>query len=198
MVENNNVNIVTRGDLKRFLDVERTFYIPRNRQKRWYLYLTNDIQVQIWRFQKRLRVGEYWFNNRHRSLFHYLIFLWKYRMKNNAGGRLGISIAENCCDIGLRIYHEGIIINGHARIGKNLHLHGRNCIGNRGMTGVKDEKNWATPVIGDNVEFGMGATAIGGITIADDVTIGAGAVVVKSCSCQGGTLIGVPARLYKS
>lgn len=187
--------ITTRADLKRFLDYERALYIPASRGDRWYMYLTNDTQIRIWHFQKRLRISEYWFNNRHRSPLHYLMFLWKYRLKNNAAVKLGIGISENSCDIGLRIYHEGsVIINGNAKIGKNLHLHGRNCIGNRGVTGVDDEANWATPIIGDNVEFGMGASAIGGITIADDTKIGAGAVVVKSSEQVGATLVGVPAK----
>lgn len=50
-----------------------------------------------------------------------------------------------------------------------------------------------TPVIGDNVDFGVGACAIGGITIASDTIVGAGAVVVKSSLEPGVTLVGVPA-----
>ena len=195
MAYEGDAQIMSRADLKRFLKVERALYIPANRSDRWYMYVTHDTQVRIWHFQKRLRISEYWFNNRHRSPLHYLMFLWKYRLKNNAAVKLGIGISENSCDIGLRIYHEGsIVINGHAKIGKNLHLHGRNCIGNRGVEGVDNESNWATPVIGDNVEFGMGASAIGGITIADDTKIGAGAVVVKSSDQIGATLVGVPAK----
>lgn len=37
------------------------------------------------------------------------------------------------------------------------------------------------PHIGNNVEIGFGASIIGDVTITDDVKIGAGAVVVKSC-----------------
>ena len=167
-------------------------YVPASRGDRWYMYLTNDTRIRIWHFQKRLCISEYWFNNRHRSPLHYLMFLWKYRLKNNAAVKLGIGISENSCDIGLRIYHEGgTVINGNAKKGKNLHLHGRNCIGNRGVTGIDDESNWgATPIIGDNVEFGMGASAIDGIVIDDDVKIGAGAVVVRNRGYIGG----VPAK----
>ena len=49
-------------------------------------------------------------------------------------------------------------------------------------------------MIGNRVDIGVGAKIIGGITIADDVKIGAGAVVTKSCSEIGATLVGVPAR----
>ncbi|MBT1177299.1 hypothetical protein JS532_06930 [Bifidobacterium callimiconis] len=186
-----DARIKTRADLKRFLDYERKLYICEKRGDRWYQYLTKDSQVRIWHYQKRLRRSEYWFNNRHRSPLHYLIFLIAYRMKNNAGVKLGIGISENSVDIGLRIFHEGCIeINGFAKIGKNFKMHGRNCIGNRG------DADTATiaPIIGDNVDFGVGASAVGGITIADDVIVGAGAVVVRSCETPGATLVGVPAR----
>ncbi|KAA8824909.1 serine acetyltransferase [Bifidobacterium reuteri] len=183
--------IRTRKDLKRFLDYEKNLYIPKNRADRWYLYLTNDSQVRIWRYQKKLRASEYWFNNRHRSPLHYLLFLIAYRRKNNAGVKLGIGISENSVGIGLHIFHEGCVeINGFAKIGKNLQLHGRNCIGNKGDS----ETVTIAPVIGDNVDFGVGASAYGGISIADDVRIGAGAVVVRSCMTSHVTLVGVPAK----
>ena len=48
---------------------------------------------------------------------------------------------------------------------------------------------------GDRVDIGVGAKIIGDITIADDVKIGAGAVVTKSCLKQGATLVGIPAKI---
>ena len=55
----------------------------------------------------------------------------------------------------------------------------------------------AAPVIGNNVDIGVGAKIIGDITIADDVKIGAGAVVTKSCLEKGATLVGIPAKPVK-
>ena len=66
-------------------------------------------------------------------------------------------------------------------------LHGDNCIGNNG----KDD---GCPVIGNNVDIGVGAKIIGNVYIADDCKIGAGAIVVKSCKEKGKTLIGCPAK----
>lgn len=66
-------------------------------------------------------------------------------------------------------------------------MHGDNCIGNNGIT---DD----APTIGNNVDIGFGAKIIGGIKIADDVKIGAGAIVVKDCLRKGATLVGVPAH----
>ena len=56
------------------------------------------------------------------------------------------------------------------RIGEDCILHGQNCIGNKG-----DADASAAPVIGKNVDIGVGASVIGDIFIADDVKIGAGA-----------------------
>ena len=87
-----------------------------------------------------------------------------------------------------RIWHYGsIIISGDAQIGENCTFHGQACIGNDGSTE-------SAPRIGSNVDIGVGAKIIGDITIADNVKIGAGAVVTRSCPEPGVTLVGVPAR----
>ena len=53
-------------------------------------------------------------------------------------------------------------------------------------------------MIGDNVEFGGGASVIGGIQSANNVKIGAGAVVTKDILEEGATVIGVPAHIINS
>lgn len=50
------------------------------------------------------------------------------------------------------------------------------------------------PVIGNNVRICAHAIVLGGITIGDNVTIGAGAVVTKSIP-EGCTVVGNPARI---
>ncbi|MBT0889312.1 hypothetical protein KJR38_03095 [Streptococcus lutetiensis] len=50
------------------------------------------------------------------------------------------------------------------------------------------------PVIGNNVDIGVGAKIIGNVTIADGIKIGANAVVNKSFYEEGITIVGVPAR----
>ena len=49
-------------------------------------------------------------------------------------------------------------------------------------------------VSGDNCYFGSGAKILGAVTIADDVAVGAGAVVTKDITEAGTTWGGVPAR----
>lgn len=86
------------------------------------------------------------------------------------------------------IFHTGnIVVNGYSRIGKNCKLHGDNCIGNNGISE-------ATPRIGDRVDIGVGAKIIGDIEIADDIVVGAGAVVNRSFLTPGIVIAGIPAK----
>lgn len=166
--------IQTKTDLQRFLSLEKTAYLYGDRRDTFIAYLTNDSRVQIWRYQKRLRICEYRYNNRHKTPLHFLAFLLARRKKNHLGSRLGIEISENVFDEGLRIYHYGnIVVNGDSHIGKNCVLHGANCIGNAAT-------DFTAPQLGDNIDIGVGASVIGNVTIADGTRIGAGAVVTRS------------------
>ena len=112
------------------------------------------------------------------------------RRKNAEGVKLGISICHNTIAKGLRIYHYGtIIVNPHANVGENCKLHGDNCIGNKG-----ESSRFEAPSIGNNVDIGIGAKILGGIELADNIKIGANAVVVKSELVKGKTLVGIPAH----
>ena len=95
----------------------------------------------------------------------------------------------NTIDEGLIIYHSGeIVVSGLAKCGKNLKLHGNNCIGNNGKDGN-------APCIGDNCDVGFGAVIIGDIKLGDNIKIGANAVVNKNF--KEGILVGVPAKEKK-
>lgn len=67
------------------------------------------------------------------------------------------------------IHSYSTIINGAARIGRNCTVYHCVTIGVE-RTGV--------PVIGDNVTIGAGAIILGGVRIGNNVNIGAGAIVV--------------------
>ena len=103
------------------------------------------------------------------------------------GERLGFDFHGYNIPNGLQLYHANIVINSRSKIGKNLHLHGENVIGNNG-------KEQSCPTIGDNVMIGAGAKIFGNITIADNIKIGAGAIVVNSFIEEGITIAGIPAR----
>ena len=171
-------------DLRMILNNERKQYMPDSCLSRIKLCLLCDHNYLIWRYVRALRITEYHYNKGHSIRY------WIYqRRKNILGSKLGITIWHNTVGEGLKIWHYGsIVINGHAKIGKNCQLHGENCIGNKG-----DFDNRA-PVLGDNVDVGIGAKIIGDIYIADDVRIGANAVVTKSCNTKGAVLVGIPAK----
>lgn len=69
---------------------------------------------------------------------------------------------------------------------------GKNCIVFQQVTiGWNKEK---TPVIGDGCVFCCGCKVLGGITIGDNVTIGAGAIVIRDIP-DNAVVAGNPAKI---
>lgn len=179
--------IDTKKKLKECLEKEKKYYVSNKSFRiRMVEWAVQDPCVRIWKYQKALRYTEYYY---YQSGLKKLIFYTLCRRKKNRLGlKLGIEITEQSFEEGLVIFHTGnIVVNGYSRIGKNCKLHGANCIGNNGVT---EE----TPRIGNNVDIGVGAKIIGGVEIADDIVIGAGAVVNKSFLEPGCIIAGIPAR----
>lgn len=164
------------------LAYEKTLYF---RDTKDYLtaMVTHEDNYLIWKYMTYLR--------REESAKNKLsAYFWR-RKKNDLGSRLGLQIYAGTCARGLHIWHYGsVIISGDAVVGENCTIHGQACIGSDGASD-------AAPVLGKNVDIGVGAKIIGGVTLADNIRIGAGAVVVKSCETPGATLVGVPARPTK-
>ncbi len=102
--------------------------------------------------------------------------------------KLGMELSVNVFGPGLRIAHPfGIVVTGKAKIGCNCFLH-------QGVTIGVNENEKGAPCIGDNFVAGAGAKIIGGVSIADDVCVGANAVVVKNINVPHSTWGGVPAK----
>jgi serine O-acetyltransferase len=82
---------------------------------------------------------------------------------------------------------NGIVIHRYAVIGNHFRIQHQVTIGQR---------NDKVPIIGNNVYCGCGSKILGGITIGDNVKIGANAVVVHDVppNC---TVVGIPARIVK-
>lgn len=83
-------------------------------------------------------------------------------------------------------HHGGIVISGYAKFGDNCRI--RSGV----MVGLRRVEDPCAPVIGNNVDIGAGAKLLGRITIGDNVTIGANAVVVRDVPSNC-VAIGVPA-----
>ena len=127
---------------------------------------------------------------------NYLYKIW-YLYNNfklfKLGRKYNLDIGIHSCGEGLTIWHiaGGVVINMNAKIGKNLTLHGCNCIGN---DGIHPE---IAPRIGDNVHLGFGASVIGDVFLADNIWVAAGAVVVSSFYEPGIVIGGIPAKEIK-
>lgn len=171
---------------KEYIQSDNKYFDQLDLKTKLRLYLTNDHWIQIRRYLRYLRKQEYY--SKKKGIFYKIISLFWARKKNTLGNKLGFFIPAFTLGCGANIYHHGsIIINGDARIGKNSTLHGMNCIGNNGIT-------TDAPIIGDNVDIGIGAKIIGKVKLVDNIKVGANAVVTHSCDEDGAILIGLPAQ----
>lgn len=99
-----------------------------------------------------------------------------YPMCDNIGG--GVYLAHPC----------STFLNAKS-IGKNFTCRQNTTIGNK-----FEGENSKRPIIGDNVSLGANVCIIGDINIGNNVTVGAGTVVVKSVP-DNAIVVGNPSRI---
>lgn len=171
-------------ELKEIIREERSVYLPyvKTMKNRIMVRFTYAEEYLIYSFVCALRRAEF-YQNKNKLL--YVIWL---RIANRRGSALGFFIPTGVLGRGVHIFHGGeIIINANSVIGDGCLFHGGNCVGNNGRDNL-------CPVLGKRVDIGVGAKIIGNVTIADDIKIGANAVVTRSFLEPGITLVGIPAR----
>ncbi len=180
--------ISSKKDLKDYIQADNNWQATHGFKNVLIQRLAAYPTYYIKKYLVFLRKQEYYINTANGNKLKGLLAVYYERRKNRLGLRLGIEIGPNCFGKGLCLYHAGnIVVNTAVRAGENCKLHGSNCIGNNG-------KSQAAPILGDNVDIGFGAVIIGDIQIADDTMIGANAVVNRSVSEKGCTVVGVPAK----
>jgi len=141
---------------------------------------------EIWKFEILLRKVEYDENCRHGLTAKFVGKYHKFRF-HRLSVRLGMTIPPNVFGPGLSIPHYGtIVVHGNARAGKNCRLQ-------EGVTIGATNGSHEAALIGDNCYFGSGAKVIGAVRIADDVAVGANAVVTADITEPGTTWAGAPA-----
>ncbi len=94
--------------------------------------------------------------------------------------------------IGRRFFIDhgaGVVIGETSDIGDDVLLYQGVVLG-----GTTLEKKKRHPTLGNNVEMGSGAIALGPITIGDGARIGSGSVIIKSVP-PGVTVVGIPGRV---
>lgn len=105
----------------------------------------------------------------------------------------GIEIAIRC-EIGKGLYfpHTVGTVIGAERIGENTVIYHGVTLGAKEIDiSYSDDKR---PVIGNNIVIGSGAKILGGITLGDNIKIGANAVVLNSFSSNV-VVGGIPAKI---
>lgn len=169
--------IRSKADYLYYLECDRIAL----KQKRKTPKLYGD---EIWKYQRLLRKTEYYTNCRKRDPLRYI---WKWRLRT-LNVKYGFFIPLNVIGPGLSIAHIGpILINSRSKIGANCRIQ-------TGVTLGATNGSAEAPQLGDNIFLGDGCKLIGAITVADDVAIGANAVVVKSIEEPGTTWGGIPAK----
>lgn len=94
---------------------------------------------------------------------------------------------------GLRLFHPtGVVIGPGVTVGPGCSIQSGVVVGGTG--GPVRGANGA-PVVGRDVHLGSGAKVVGQVTIADGVSVGANAVVIRSVAEPGALVVGVPAHV---
>jgi len=86
----------------------------------------------------------------------------------------------------------GVVMHPNTIIGDNCTIYQNTCFG----ASHGDENIDGAPVIGSNVQIGVGAVILGPIHIGSNVSIGANSVVLDDVS-DNTVVAGVPARIKK-
>lgn len=171
--------IANKSELKRVLAAEAAYY-----HVKWYYHLPfylTESQV-LYKHAQLLRKAEYAQNTHKWSRHWYLFRLLRIQTKYE------LIIPLNVLEPGFMMPHLGpVVINAQSHIGKNC------CI----LPGILIGANkGCSPQIGDDCWLGPGAKIYGDVTLADHISVGANAVVTKSCTVPGAHLLGVPAKAY--
>jgi serine O-acetyltransferase len=87
-------------------------------------------------------------------------------------------------------HHSGIILNARS-IGDDVHIRQNTTMG---VISIERDKD--VPIIGNRVDIGCGACILGGVTVGDDCTIGANAVVTTDIPPHS-MAVGIPARIIR-
>ncbi len=108
----------------------------------------------------------------------------------------GLEVSPKC-EIGPGVFfaHPVGCVIGAWRIGSKVTIFGGVTLGAKQADMRFDPAQ--RPVIGNNVVLGAGCKVLGPVCIADNVTVGANAVVIESVAPDA-TVVGVPARVVPS
>jgi serine O-acetyltransferase len=178
--------IKNKKDLQYYLSKDLQDYSSRNLLLLW---LKGSESYPIVSFMIFLRHYEYYHNQKSKSLIklvkkHFWRFLYRH-----AQIRFSFYVGVNVAGSGLKLVHPGF------RHMMNVGKIGKNCvILPMVLVGKKKPNTDSKIIVGDNCYISTGVTLLTPLTIGDNVTIGAGAVVTKDIPSNS-IVGGVPARI---
>lgn len=178
--------IKTRKDLKIYLSEDKnrykinfSFYHPFIYSETYYVY----------RYLRNLRYLEYYLNN-NRNIFYKLIYYFCLLKHRRLSLKTGITIAPNTLGKGCLIMHPGF-----RRIGPSSKV-GDSCTILPNVLLGKKHPGDCLIEIGDNCYIATNVTILGPVKIGNNVTIGAGAVVLSDVP-DNAVVGGVPAKVIR-
>jgi len=187
------IMITSFSDYKFYLEADRISLRIEEALKHKSDFAIAEV-LEIWKFQQLLRKLEYYKNCKCKESpiwIPYYKFLFSRFIKLSEN--LGYSIPPNVFGAGLAIKHRGtIVVAETAKIGVNCNLHV--CVN----IGVAAGTPHQVPTLGDHVYIAPGVKIFGDVEIADEIAIGANAVVNKSFLEPGIAIAGVPAQKINS
>lgn len=172
--------IESKKDFKEYITYEYKKYKLNSPKVKIFPIKETDI---LWKYQYLMRKTELYNNTRHFFLANiYKYFFYRMSYKYN------MIIPINTFDKGLKIMHIGpILVAGNARIGRDCYIHTCTAIAASGINGE-------TPKLGNEIVLSVGAKIIGNVELADNIMIGANALVNKSFYEENIAIAGVPAK----
>ena len=178
--------IKTRNDLRLYLSEDKKRYQINFSFIHPFIYSET---YYVYRYLKNLRYLEYYLNNKNNLFFRFLYFFCLLQHRK-LSLKSGMTIAPNTLGRGCLIMHPGF-----RRIGPSSKV-GNNCTILPNVLLGKKHPGECTIEIGDDCYIAANVTILGPVKIGNNVTIGAGAVVLSDVP-DNAVVGGVPAKIIK-